>query len=89
MDWLLAVLMLLIEIMLVMRRGRDNFRPKARTLGFGSGLMLVFGYYGEIVVTGDLKKPWVLLFVLVVLGCGDDATSFSVSCEILCSCSSW
>jgi len=31
---------------------------KAWTLGFGSALMIVSGYYGELVVTGDLTPRW-------------------------------
>merc|ERR1712146_724430 len=31
---------------------------RAWTLGFGSALMIVSGYYGELVVTGDLTPRW-------------------------------
>merc|ERR1712217_845470 len=31
-------------------------------LGFGSALMIVSGYYGELVVTGDLTPRWVCWF---------------------------
>ena len=31
------------------------------TLGVGSALMVVAGYYDELVVTGDLTPRWVLL----------------------------
>merc|ERR1712232_459579 len=32
------------------------------TLGLGSALMIVSGYYGELVVTGDLTPRWVCWF---------------------------
>merc|ERR1712210_285557 len=35
---------------------------RAWTLGFGSALMIVSGYYGELVVTGDLTPRWVCWF---------------------------
>merc|ERR1712216_204676 len=33
------------------------------TLGFGSALMIVSGYYGELVVTGDLTPRWMCWFL--------------------------
>merc|ERR1711877_48215 len=36
---------------------------KAKTLGVGSALMIVSGYYGELTVTGDLTPRWVCWFV--------------------------
>merc|ERR1712228_208333 len=59
MDWLLTVPLLLIEILLVMKLDGDDFSSRAWTLGFGSALMIVSGYYGELVVTGDLTPRWV------------------------------
>merc|ERR1711879_749011 len=35
---------------------------KAWTLGAGSALMITSGYYGELVVTGDLTPRWVCWF---------------------------
>merc|ERR1711908_172091 len=58
MDWLLTVPLLLIEILLVMRLEDDKFSSKAKGLGLGSALMIVSGYYGELVVTGDLTPRW-------------------------------
>merc|ERR1711916_425242 len=58
MDWLLTVPLLLIEILLVMKLEAGSFTCKAWTLGFGSALMIVSGYYGELVVTGDLTPRW-------------------------------
>ena len=62
MDWLLTVPLLLIEILLVMKLDGDDFNSRAWTLGFGSALMIVSGYYGELVVTGDLTPRWVCWF---------------------------
>jgi len=63
MDWLLTVPLLLIEILLVMKLEGDNFSSRAWTLGVGSALMIVSGYYGELVVTGDLTPRWVCWFL--------------------------
>merc|ERR1712050_343983 len=62
MDWLLTVPLLFIEILLVMKLEGDDFNSRAWTLGFGSALMIVSGYYGELVVTGDLTPRWVCWF---------------------------
>merc|ERR1712061_304716 len=58
MDWLLTVPLLLIEILLVMKLDDKTYSSKAWTLGAGSALMIVSGYYGEPVVTGDLTPRW-------------------------------
>jgi len=63
MDWLLTVPLLLIEILLVMNLPEAEFSKKARTLGLGSALMIVSGYYGELVVTGDLTPRWLCWFI--------------------------
>jgi len=63
MDWLLTVPLLLIEILLVMKLTPEQFNAKAWTLGLGSALMIVSGYYGELVITGDLTPRWVCWFV--------------------------
>merc|ERR1712170_26239 len=63
MDWLLTVPLLLIEILLVMKLDEETFSSKAWTLGLGSALMIVSGYYGELVVTGDLTPRWVCWFI--------------------------
>merc|ERR1712048_535967 len=59
MDWLLTVPLLLIEILLVMNLSAEEYSSKAWTLGLGSALMTVSGYYGELVVTGDLTPRWI------------------------------
>jgi bacteriorhodopsin len=63
MDWLLTVPLLLIEILLVMKLDEAVFTTKAWTLGFGSALMIASGYYGELVVTGDLTPRWICWFL--------------------------
>merc|ERR1712061_314544 len=63
MDWLLTVPLLLIEILLVMKLDEATFGSKASVLGVGSALMIVSGYYGELVVTGDLTPRWVCWFL--------------------------
>jgi bacteriorhodopsin len=62
MDWLLTVPLLLIEILLVMKLDAGTFGTKAWVLGAGSALMIISGYYGELVVTGDLPPRWVCWF---------------------------
>merc|ERR1719433_1974165 len=62
MDWLLTVPLLLIEILLVMKLDATTFSSKAWVLGFGSALMITSGYYGELVVTGDLTPRWFCWF---------------------------
>merc|ERR1712022_37997 len=63
MDWLLTVPLLLIEILLVMKLDERDYNDKARTLGVGSALMIVSGYYGELVITGDLTPRWMCWFL--------------------------
>merc|ERR1712182_61307 len=63
MDLLLTVPLLLIEILLVMKLDPQTFSEKAKTLGVGSALMIVSGYYGELVITGDLTPRWMCWFI--------------------------
>jgi len=63
MDWLLTVPLLLIEILLVMKLDAATFSSKAKTLGVGSALMIVSGYYGELFITGDLSTRWTCWFL--------------------------
>jgi len=63
MDWLLTVPLLLVEILLVMKLDEATYSSKAWTLGFGSALMICSGYYGELVVTGDLTPRWACWFL--------------------------
>merc|ERR1712066_842664 len=63
MDWLLTVPLLLIEILLVMKLSDAEYSNKAWTLGVGSALMIASGYYGELVITGDLTPRWFCWFM--------------------------
>merc|ERR1712061_423464 len=63
MDWFLTVPSLLIEILLVMKLDAATYSTKAWTLVLGSALMIVSGYYGELVVTGDLTPRWFCWFL--------------------------
>jgi len=63
MDWLLTVPLLLIEILLVMKLPAAEFSSKAWSLGLAAALMIVSGYYGELVVTGDLTPRWMCWFL--------------------------
>jgi len=63
MDWLLTVPLLLIEILLVMKLDEATYGAKSKSLGVGSALMIVSGYYGELCVSGDLTPRWLCWFV--------------------------
>merc|ERR1712138_128526 len=63
MDWLLTVPLLLIEILLVMKLDERDYNDKAKLLGVGSALMICSGYYGELVITGDLTPRWMCWFL--------------------------
>jgi bacteriorhodopsin len=41
-----------------MKLDDKTFSDKAWTLGVGSALMIASGYYGELVITGDLTPRW-------------------------------
>jgi len=66
MDWLLTVPLLLIEILLVMKLSEAEYSAKAKSLGVGSALMIVSGYYGELTVTGDLTPRWICWAISMV-----------------------
>jgi bacteriorhodopsin len=63
MDWLLTVPLLLLEILLVMKLEPAELNSKGWTLGLGSALMIVSGYYGELTMTGDLTPRWICWFL--------------------------
>jgi len=69
MDWLLTVPLLLIEILLVMKLGEEEFCKKAWTLGLGSALMIVSGYYGELTIVGNMTPRWVCWFLSMIFFC--------------------
>ena len=61
MDWLLTV-----PLLLVMSLPKAEYSSKAWSLGFGSALMIISGYYGELVVTDDLTPRWACWFLSMV-----------------------
>jgi len=69
MDWLLTVPLLLIEILLVMNLDEETYSSKSKTLGVGSALMIVSGYYGELTVSGDLTSRWICWALSMVFFC--------------------
>jgi len=69
MDWLLTVPLLLIEILLVMKLDEETYSKKAWTLGGFSAMMIISGYYGELVVTGDLTPRWLCWFISMGFFC--------------------
>merc|ERR1711964_611710 len=48
---------------LVMKLDEETYKSKAWTLSVGSALMIVSGYYGELVVTGNLAPRWACWFL--------------------------
>ena len=67
MDWLLTVPLLLLEILLVMDLTPEQHSSKAWMLGLAAALMIVSGYYGELVVTGDLTPRWICWAISMAL----------------------
>jgi bacteriorhodopsin len=63
MDWLLTVPLLLLEILFVMDLEPAELSKKGKTLGWGSALMIVSGYYGELTISGDLTPRWICWFL--------------------------
>ena len=61
MDWLLTV-----PLLLVMNFPKAEYSSKAWSLGFSSAPTIISGYYGELVVTGDLTPRWVCWFFSMV-----------------------
>merc|ERR1719217_858716 len=59
MDWLLTVPLLLIEIILVMNLPKEEANSKCWSLGVFSALMILSGYKGELILSGDLSMRWV------------------------------
>ena len=65
MDWLLTVPLLLIEIVLVMKLSPAETARKATMFGFFSGLMIIFGYPGEMIPAGSANIGFRWLFWVV------------------------
>ena len=54
MDWLLTVPLLLIEIIFCCNLSPDETAKKAWALGVSSGLMIILGYPGELIIEGNM-----------------------------------
>ena len=52
-----------------MKLSDEDFSIKARTLGLGSEVITVPGYYGELVVTGDFTPRWACWFLPMAFFC--------------------
>merc|ERR1711907_748987 len=67
MDWLLTVPLLLIEIVFVMDLSPEETVNKAMSLGVASGLMIVLGYPGELILKEDeLSGRWMYWFMAMI-----------------------
>merc|ERR1712072_990123 len=66
MDWLLTVPLLLMEIVLVMNLPEGEANSKCWSLGVFSALMIVSGYKGELVISGDLSVRWIHWFISMI-----------------------
>jgi len=67
MDWLLTVPLLLIEIVFVMNLSASETFSKAVSLGVSSGLMIILGYPGELILSGpELNQRWMWWFLAML-----------------------
>jgi len=66
MDWLLTVPLLLIEIVFCMNLSPAEVSSKAWSLGFASGLMIIFGYPGELIIEGNLGVRFMYWFLAMI-----------------------
>jgi len=66
MDWLLTVPLLLIEIVFVMKLEPAETASLATKLGVSSGLMIILGYPGELIIEGDLSVRWMWWFLAML-----------------------
>jgi len=69
MDWLLTVPMLLMEIVLVMKLSDEEASQKCLTLGVSSAAMIILGYPGELIVSGNLGVRWLCWFLAMLPFC--------------------
>jgi len=66
MDWLLTVPLLLIEIIFCMNLTQDEIVNKSLSLGVASGLMIILGYPGELIIEGDLSVRFIFWFLAML-----------------------
>jgi bacteriorhodopsin len=67
MDWLLTVPLLLIEIIFCMKLNADEVVSLAWKLGVSSGLMIILGYPGELIIEGDRLNVRFVFWALAML----------------------
>jgi len=66
MDWLLTVPLLLIEIVFCMNLPPSEITSMSVKLGVSSGLMIILGYPGELIITGDLTTRFYFWFAAMI-----------------------
>ena len=66
MDWLLTVPLLLIEIIFCCNLSPDETAKKAWALGVSSGLMIILGYPGELIIEGDMGVRFMFWFAAMI-----------------------
>jgi bacteriorhodopsin len=67
MDWLLTVPLLLIEIIFCCNLSPDEVTKKAWALGGASGLMIILGYPGELILEGPALSVRFLFWVAAMI----------------------
>merc|ERR1712166_619890 len=66
MDWLLTVPLLLIEIIFCMNLTQDEIVNKSLSLGVASGLMIILGYPGELIIEGAMGVRFIFWFLAML-----------------------
>jgi bacteriorhodopsin len=66
MDWLLTVPLLLIEIIFCMNLPPAEISSKSWSLGVASGLMIILGYPGELIIEGNLGTRFMFWFMAMI-----------------------
>jgi len=59
MDWLLTVPLLLMELVLVMPMKAEDKQKQSALLGTAAALMIILGYPGELITSGNMTMRWV------------------------------
>jgi bacteriorhodopsin len=80
MDWLLTVPLLLIEIVFCLKISASEMAALATKLGVSSGLMIILGYPGELIIEGGSTRwmywtlamlPFVYIVYTLLIGLSD------------------
>merc|ERR1711907_867665 len=66
MDWLLTVPLLLIEIVFCCNLSPEETSKKAWGLGVASGVMIILGYPGELIIEGNLGTRFMFWFLAML-----------------------